>query len=98
MSECKCFDQVIEKVNEKLKRQLPAKEAETFRSRWKNKSIFLSGGAMAEKVAIPVEYEYQKFKKSGEPYKHSTRESLRITMSYCPFCGTYLKKDEGSDG
>ncbi len=98
MSECKCFDQVIEKVNEQLKQQLPEKESETFRSRWKNQSIFLQAGAMSEKVALPIEYEYQKFKKSGEAYKNITRDSISVTMSYCPFCGCSLKKEVAGNG
>lgn len=41
MSECKCFDEVLEKVTENLKGQLPKNEAASFEAEWQNKSIVL---------------------------------------------------------
>jgi hypothetical protein len=92
MSECNCFDEVLGKVTENLKSQLNPKEAESFEADWKNKAIILGEKALESKVGLPIAYEFQKFKSSGEPYKRTTKDDIKVMMSFCPFCGEGLKK------
>ena len=92
MSECKCFDVMLEKVAENLREQLPANERESFEAQWDNQAFVIEGDAMTKKVGLPVSYEYQKRKKSGEPHKSRTKGDVKMMMNYCPFCGESLKK------
>lgn len=92
MSECKCFGVMLEKVSENLRDQLPEKEAESFNARWGNEALVMEEKSITFKVGIPVSYEYQKLKKSGEPQKNRTKGDVKIMMSYCPFCGANLKE------
>ncbi len=98
MSQCKCFGVILEKVTENLRNQLPEKEQESFKARWENEALVMEDNSMALKVGIPVSYEYQKLKKSGEPMKNRTRDSVKLLMSYCPFCGCSLKKGDEDNG
>ena len=96
MSECKCFDEILEKVTENLKGQLPEREAASFDAEWQNKSIVLGEKELTTRIGLPISYEFQKIKKSGEPYKNLTKDSIKVMMSYCPFCGESLKKEQKS--
>jgi len=95
MSNCDCFTTYLAKVSEDLKGQLSAPEAETFECKWQNATFILRKTSLESAVVMPVAYEYQKFKKSGEPHKNTTKGDVSMTMSYCPFCGGGLKSDEG---
>ncbi|HCP22321.1 hypothetical protein [Spongiibacter sp.] len=94
MSECKCFDEVLGKVTDNLKGQLPENEAASFEAEWQNKSIVLGEKELTTKIGLPISYEFQKIKKSGEPYKNLTKDSIKVMMIYCPFCGESLKKSD----
>lgn len=94
MSQCKCFDTMMEKISENLRNQLPAKERESFKARWENEALVMEENSMTLKVGIPVSYEYQKLKKSGEPMKNRTKGDVKIMMSYCPFCGESVKGEQ----
>jgi len=96
MSECKCFNVMLEKVSENLRGQLPAKEAESLKARWGNEALVMEENSMTLKIGIPVAYEYQKLKKSGEPQKNRTKKEVKLMMSYCPFCGISLKNSGGT--
>lgn len=98
MSECKCFDVMLEKVTENLREQLPEKEQASFKAQWENRAFVIEDDAMTTKIGLPVSYEYQKLKKSGEPHKNLTKGDVKMMMSYCPFCGCSLKKEVPSDG
>lgn len=91
MSECKCFDEILAKVTENLKGQVPESERESFEASWENQAIVVTDDALVTKIGLPVRYEYRRVKKSGEPYKAATKGSVNMMMSYCPFCGTSLK-------
>src|SRR5690554_4187921 len=95
MSLCKCFDQLRAKVTDHLKEQLPHKEAESLKASWTNEALVMGDGEMTTMVGVPVSYEYQKLKKSGEPHKNLTRGEVKMMMSYCPFCGANLKGEQG---
>ena len=95
MSNCDCFTKTLERVGEKLKAQIPEKEAATLNAEWQNAALIFEGNTMVMKVSVPVAYNYQKFKKSGEPHKNVTKDTINILMNYCPFCGGGLKLDEG---
>lgn len=94
MSQCKCFDTMMEKISENLRNQLPEKERESFKARWENEALVMEENSMTLKVGIPVSYEYQKLKKSGEPQKNRTKGDVKIMMSYCPFCGVSMKDEK----
>ena len=91
MSECKCFDEMLSKINNHLKDQLPPEEAGSLKTSWTNQSLVMMDEEMTTKVGVPISYEYQKLKKSGEPHKNLTRGDVKIMMSYCPFCGADLE-------
>jgi hypothetical protein len=93
MSNCKCFVEFLERITEDLKGQLPKNEAATLKVAWQNASLFLDGNALVSAVTLPVSYEYQKFKKSGEPHKNTTKGGDSLLMSYCPLCGEKIKKE-----
>jgi hypothetical protein len=97
MSNCKCFAELLEKITEDFKSQLSEKEAATLTVEWKNASLFLQGNSLASAVTLPVSYEYQKFKKSGEPHKHTARGQDSLLMSYCPLCGEKIKKESDKE-
>jgi len=94
MSNCDCLKTFLAKITENLKGQLSEKESATFRAEWQNAALIFEGNAMVMKVSVPVAYNYQRFKKSGEPHKNLTRDTVNMLMSYCPFCGCSLKSDE----
>lgn len=97
MGECNCFEVMMQKGSENLRCQLPGKEAETFKACWENKVFVLEENSMTSKIGIPISYNYQKFKKSGEPHKNITRGDVKIMMSYCPFCGVPLTKEQDDE-
>lgn len=98
MSKCKCFGVMLEKVTENLREQLPEKERDSFKARWENKALVMEENTMTTTVGIPVSYEYQKLKKSGEPHKNTTKGDVKMMMSFCPFCGADLKdQKEGAE-
>jgi len=90
MSNCECFTKTLKRVNEKLKAQLFEKEAATLNAEWQNAAIIFEENTVVMNVSVPVSYNYQKFKKSGEPHKNVTKDTINILMSYCPFCGGNL--------
>lgn len=94
MSEHKCFDVMLDKVAENLRQQLPEKERASFKAQWENRAFVIEGDVMTTKIGLPVSYEYQKLKKSGEPHKSLTKGDVKMMMSYCPFCGESLKEKE----
>jgi hypothetical protein len=97
MSNCKCFGGVLEKITDNLKGQLPEKEAATLKAEWQNAALVFEGNSMVSCVGMPVSYEYQKFKKSGEPHKNTTKDSVSMLMSYCPLCGEKIKKESDKE-
>ncbi len=96
MSEHKCFDEMLGKVTENLRGQLPASEQESLKAQWENCAFVIEGNAMTTKIGLPISYEYQKRKKSGEPHKNATKGDVKMMMNYCPFCGERLKKAEAA--
>jgi hypothetical protein len=93
MSNCKCFGEFLEKITENLKKQLPEKEAATLKAEWQNETLIFEEGGLEKRHFIPVAYEYQQFKKSGEPYKNVKKDTTSLLMSYCPLCGEKIKKE-----
>jgi len=93
MSNCECLTTYLAKVEENLKSQLSEKEAATFECKWQNSTIILEKNSLVSAVVMPVAYEYQKFKKSGEPHKNTTKGDVGMRMSYCPLCGGSLKSE-----
>jgi hypothetical protein len=97
MSNCKCFAEFLEKITENLKVQLPEKEAATLKAEWQNEGIFFGGGEMSKRAFMPVAYEYQQFKNSGEPYKNIKKGTTDLLMSYCPLCGEKIEKESDKE-
>ncbi|MBB5320444.1 hypothetical protein [Marinobacter oulmenensis] len=93
MSECKCFDEVLAKVANKLRGRIPESESASFKADWQNKTIVFGEEELTTKIGLPISYEFQKIKKSGEPHKNLTKDSINVFMNYCPFCGTSLKEE-----
>ena len=85
---CKCFDDVLAKVETAAKEQLagtPMVEG-SLKIEWENRVYFLGGKASAP-VALYVNTEYRPLKKDGAPMKNKKKLQNGIKMSHCPFCG-----------
>jgi len=94
MSRCKCFADTLQLVTDNLKEQLPSEEAATLKTEWQGAMLVFEENGIKSKMGMPVAYEYQKFKKSGEPHRNMTKGTTSLLMIYCPLCGGILKPDE----
>ena len=82
---CKCFDEMKEKVIEKLKESIG--EHTEFDGRWRNRAFFFGANPPDISIVIPFEASYRSIKTNGKPYKNKTNIDKSVVMSYCPFCG-----------
>lgn len=85
---CNCLNEVKEKLSEKL---TPKEKVVNFKCDWKDQVLRFDGGCG---VGLYIEYSYTKIKKDGSLYANKTTNSTFVAMSYCPFCGKTLKKEE----
>lgn len=85
---CNCLNEVKEKLAEKLK---PNEEVLNFKCDWKGTVLRFDGGCG---VGLYIESEYIKIKKDGTPFANKTKNENFVAMSFCPFCGKSLKKDD----
>lgn len=85
---CNCLEKVKGELEEVLK---PKKEVLDFKCDWKGRVFRFDGGC---DVGLYIESEYRSIKKDGTPYANKTKNENFVAMSFCPFCGKSLKKDE----
>lgn len=85
---CDCLNDVKNKLSEKL---TPKEKVVNFKCNWKDQVFRFDGGCG---VGLYIESSYIKIKKDGTLYANKTIKSLFVAMSYCPFCGKSLKKEE----
>ena len=85
---CNCLNELKEKLAEQLK---PKTEALDFKCDWKGSVFRFDGGCG---VGLYIESEYRNIKKDGTPFANKTKNEKFVAMSFCPFCGKSLKKEE----
>lgn len=90
MSACKCFDETLDKVREKLTANRVPEGSVDVSINWKGYSFFFSGDYVP--VNPEIEIEFRKPKVGGGHAKNFTRDSISILCNYCPFCGRKLEK------
>lgn len=95
MSQCNCFDEMLEKVEVAVKEQMkdtPMVNG-SLKVDWQNRVFFLDGKPSAP-VALYVNTEYRPLKKNGEPAKNVKHLQNGFKMSHCPFCGNKYDSEE----
>lgn len=94
---CECFDDVLSKVEGKIKEKADRHDPESFKVDWANRSFEMSDdGGVSTLVSVPVKASYRRLKSSGQPYKHMVALDAPVAMSFCPFCGAKMR--EASSG
>lgn len=94
MSKCNCFADTLKLVTDSLKAQLPKEEAETLKVEWSGATFVFGENSIESRMAIPISYEYQKFKNSGDPHKNKTKATTSLLMGFCPLCGCSLTTEQ----
>ena len=89
MTKCNCFSENLEKVKEKVIKDMP-KGASDINIWWDGGSLFFSGDYSPVNPKINTSYRAKK--KSGEPAKNLTKSSLSLFAEFCCYCGRKLKK------
>ncbi len=90
MSECSCFETMLEKVKECIASKLPEGATE-FNANWEDSTLLLCGSDHVP-VNPRIAYRYRAIKKDQTPAKNLTKDSLVIMCSYCPFCGRQINR------
>jgi len=91
---CKCMSEVLEKAKANILGQLPKHRPDSFLAEWENEFFTLGGEAgLNHSVGLPIAVTYHRLKNNGQPYSHTTKVSINVFMSYCPFCGE--SQDDG---
>ena len=85
---CDCLETVLKNVEDQVK---PKEQVLDWKADWKDSVFRFDGGCG---VGLRVEYEYRHIKKDKTPYKNLKKSDVFIAMSYCPFCGKSMKKEE----
>jgi hypothetical protein len=88
MSKCDCFDRNLERIKEKVIAQLPD-DVTDLHVDWDGYVFILSGDLVPVNPKINI--EYRKMKKDKTPAKNTTKDSVLMFCSYCPFCGRKLE-------
>lgn len=87
--QCKCFDTVLGQVQAKMDIPIDAADIEVD---WQNKLWCLSEKDMSP-VSMKIEASYRAAKRGGGIAKNTTRKSVSVFPSYCPFCGRKYGRD-----
>ncbi len=87
MRMCKCLEESLVRVNEKVIAQLPSRAvSDTFKSDYDGK-VFRFSGNTDNNVMLGINYSYQMKKVNGEMMKNKSKGSISLAMRYCPMCG-----------
>lgn len=95
----KCFDEILEKVKEKVIQDSQETEYQDLKVDWVNGTfgIDMDTGKMSNYVSMPIEYTMRRIKKSGALYANLTRDQIGVKPTYCPFCGVKLSEESDSE-
>ena len=84
-AKCKCFEETLERVSEKLKEKIPEGSSE-IEIEWENKAWILDSKDYSP-VNPNVLVTYRKPKKGGGFAANKSKASTFIMARFCMFCG-----------
>lgn len=88
---CNCMDEMLQMATERVKPNLPEHNPATLKFEWQNKMIRLDGSKNT--VMLPISIQYRRTKAGGSEYKNTTKDTINMAMTYCPFCGVEIEKE-----
>ena len=84
---CDCIEQTLQKAKEVIKKDLPDGVVDDTLVFNVQGSVFRFDGSKNTIPAMTVNAEYKLIKTDGTPRKNTSKKTLPIFGSHCPFCG-----------
>ena len=84
---CECFKNVQAMMAERVKEVL-ADKVHTMEECDFGSSVYILADGDFCPVMLPFNVRYYKRKKNGDSEQRITNADTKVTINYCPFCGT----------
>lgn len=84
---CNCFEIIRKNMDSRMREVIGEKCAEIEESDFDSRVFILEKGDFCN-VMLPYRFRYYRRKKDGKPEQRCTNADTKITINYCPFCGT----------
>ncbi|WAT10105.2 hypothetical protein [Rouxiella badensis] len=84
---CKCFKEIEEKMDARMRKHYGENAAEIDESSFANQVYLFEEGDFCN-VMLPYLFRFYKRKKNGDLEQRLTNGDTKVAINYCPFCGT----------